>query len=165
MKSTAPGLAGGASLRARQKVLERHVQEGPARLGEHLAFEAQTAVDMDAPAAALRHPRGDLELAVDEHRPPVAHEDPCRHGRKPVPGGEQAAGLVERCPDEPAVDDSRPGLVALAEAEGRFVAFDPLLGRPREVDAVRVLLPATPTGGVMVRRDVYLRPPRSKWAL
>jgi hypothetical protein len=48
-----------------------------------------------------------------------------------VPGGEEAARLVERRAHEAAVDDSRPGLVALPEGEGRLVALDSLLGRKR----------------------------------
>jgi hypothetical protein len=55
--------------------------------------------------------------------------------------------------------------VALAEREGRLVALDPLFGGKGEVQSVRVFLPATPARGVMVRRDLYRRPPRSKCAL
>jgi hypothetical protein len=146
-------------------VLERHVQEGAARLGEKLAFAAQGAVDVDPPPAALRHPRCDLELAVDEDGTTVADEDPCGDGRKAVPRREKAAGLVQSGSDEPAMDDSRTGLVALAEGESRLVPLDAFRRREREVDAVRVLLPATPARGVMVRRNVYRRPPRSKCAL
>ena len=165
MKPSPPGLAGGAALGAGKEVLERHVQEGAARFGEHLAVEAEPAVDVDSPAAALRHPGGEVELAVDQHRPAVAHEDPGRHRRKAVPGGEEAAGLVQCGTDESTVDDSGPSLVALAERERRLVALDPLRGGSGKMDPVRVFLPATPARGVMVRRDLYLRPPRSKWAL
>jgi hypothetical protein len=83
-----------------------------------------------------------------------------------VPGGEEAARFVERSSDEAAVDDPGRGLVALAERERRLVALDPFLGRAREVDAVRVFLPAPPARRVVVRGDdLYRRPPRSKWAL
>jgi hypothetical protein len=83
-----------------------------------------------------------------------------------MPCGEEAAGFVECCADEAAVDDSGRGLVALRERERRLVAFDPLLGWTREVDAVRIFLPAPPTSRVMMRRYLlYLRPPRSKCAL
>ena len=64
MKSPPPGLPGSPPFGAREEVLERHVQEGPARLGEDLALEAEIAVDVDAPAAALGHPRGNLQVAV-----------------------------------------------------------------------------------------------------
>jgi alpha-beta hydrolase superfamily lysophospholipase len=79
-----------------------------------------------------------------------------------VPGGEQAARLVEGRADEPAVHDPWPGLVVLAEREGGLVALDSLLLGSGKVDAVVILLPATPARGVVVRRDLYRRPPRSK---
>jgi len=141
------------------------VQEGPARLGEDLALEAEIAVDVDAPPAALGHPRANLQVAVDEHGPPVADEDPRGHAREPVPRGEEPAGLVKSGADEPAVDDPRPSLMPLAEGEGRVVTLYSLNRRAGKADAVRVLLPATPARGVMVRRDLYRRPPRSKCAL
>jgi hypothetical protein len=165
VKSPPPRFARLAAFGTREEVLERDVQKGPARFGENLPFAPKLAVDVNAAPAALGHPSGDLELPVDEHGTPVADEDPCGHRRKPVPRREEAACLVERGADEPAVDDSRSGLVRFSEGKPRLVALDPLFRRPREVDAVRVLLPATPTGAVMVRRDVYLRPPRSKCAL
>ena len=141
------------------------MQKGAARLREDLALETKIAVDVDTPPTALRHPRGNAKVVVDEHRPPVANEDPRRDGREAVPRGEEPARFVERSADEPAVDDPRSGLMPLAEGECRLVAPDPFLRREGEVDAVRVLLPATPARGVMVRRDLYRRPPRSKWAL
>ena len=141
------------------------MQEGPARLGEDLALEAEIAVDVDAPAAALGHPRGNLQVAVDEHRPAIADEDPRGHAREAVPRGEEAAGLVQSRADEPAVDDPRRGLMPLAKGEGRVVTLDSLNRWAGKADAVRVLLPATPACGVMVRRDLYRRPPRSKCAL
>lgn len=141
------------------------MQEGAARLGEHFALEAEVAVDVDAPAAAFGHPGGNRDLAVDEHGPAVADEDPRGHAREAVPCGEEPAGLVQSGADETAVDDPGGGLVALAEGKRRLVAFDPLLRRPREMDAVRVVA-ATPTRRVVVRRNaVQRRPPRSKWAL
>ena len=109
------------------------MQEGPARLGEDLALEAEIAVDVDAPPATLGHPRANLQVAVDEHRPPIADEDPRGHAREAVPRGEEAAGLVKCGADEPAVDDPRPGLMPLAKGEGRLVAVDPLLCGQGEV--------------------------------
>ena len=71
----------------------------------------------------------DGELAVDGHRPPVAHEDPCGHRREPIPRGEEAAGLVERGGDEAAVHDPGAGLVARPEGERRLVALAAFFGR------------------------------------
>ena len=165
MKSPPPGRAGRPSFRAREEVLERHVQESAASLGEDLAVQTEVAVDVDPPPAALGHPRGDAEIAVDEHGPAVADEDPDGHGREAVPRGEEAAGFIQRGADEASVDDSRRGLMALAEGERRLVAVDSLLRGEREVDAVRVVATA-PTRRVVVRRDsAQRRPPRSKWAL
>ena len=165
MKSPPPRLAGGPPFRARKEVLERHVQEGAARLCDHLVLEAEITVDVNAPTAALGDPGCDLEVAVDEHGPAIADEDARGHTGEAVPGGEKAARLVQRGTDEPAMDDPRCGLMALAEGEGRFVALDSFSRRAGEVDAVRVPLPATPARGVMVRRNLYRRPPRSKCAL
>ena len=48
----APGLARRATLRRREEVLERDVQEGAVRLGEQLVAVAELGGDLD-PAAAL----------------------------------------------------------------------------------------------------------------
>jgi hypothetical protein len=145
-------------------VLERDVEKGATRLGEHLSVRAQGSFDVDPAPATLRHPGGDVELSVDQDRPAPAHEDPRGHDGKPVPGGEEPARLVQGRTDEAAVDDSGPALVALAEEEGRLVALTPLLGRKREMDAVRIVA-APPTRRIVVRRyALYRRPPRSKWA-
>jgi hypothetical protein len=165
VKSPPPGLSGGPPLRAREEVLERHVEEGPARLGEDFPIQTQVCVDVDSPPAAFRHPGGKRELAVDEHGPAIADEDARGHAREAVPRGEEPARLVQRRADEPAVDDPGRGLVALAERERRLVAVGSFLARQGEVDAVRVVA-ATPTRMVVVRRyAVQRRPPRSKWAL
>jgi hypothetical protein len=163
VKSPTPRLAGGVALGRGEEVLERHVDEGRPGLGEHLEPVAQLCIHVDAPATAVAHPGADLERPVDEHRPAIANEDACRHGGKAVPGSEQAAGLVERCADQPAVDDPGPGLVALPEGETRLVALDPLLGREREVDPLRIVA-APPARGIVVRRNVYRSPPRSRCA-
>jgi hypothetical protein len=165
VKSTPPRLAGGAALGAREEVLERHMQEGTACLCEDLALAAQGAVDMDPPPAALRHTRCDLELAVDEDGTAVANEDPCSDGRKAVPRGEKAAGLVQGGSDDTAMDDPRTGLVALAKSEGRLVALDAFFDRAGKMDPLRVFA-APPTRRIVVRRyPVYRSPPRSKCAL
>jgi hypothetical protein len=165
VKSPPPGFAGGPSFRAREEVLERHVQEGAASLREDLAVQAEVAVDVDAPPAALGHPCGDLEIAVDQHGPAVADEDPSCHGGEAVPCGEETARLVQRGADEASMDDPRTGLMALAKGERCLIAVYPLLDGEREVDAVRVVATA-PTRWVVVRRNSAQRsPPRSKCAL
>ena len=141
------------------------MQEGAASLGEDLPVESEVAVDVDAATAALRDPRGDRKLAVDEHGPAVADEDPGGHGREAVPRGEEAARLVQCGTDKASVDDPRRSLVALAEGKRRLVAVDALCRGGREVDAVWVVATA-PTRRVVVRRNsAQRRPPRSKWAL
>lgn len=132
-------------------MLERHVKEGAARFGQELPAVAKLGVHMQASAAAVGHPRGNGELPVDESRAAVADEDADGHRREAVPGGEEAAGLVERGANEAAVDDSRPGLMALPEREGRLVALDAFLGRKRKVDALRVVS-APPARSIVVRR-------------
>lgn len=145
-------------------MLERHVEERAARLREELDAVPQLRVDVDPAPAAVGHPGGEPERAVDEHRPAVAHEHARRHGGEAMPGREQAAGLVESSGDEAAVDDAGAGLVALSEGEGRPVAVDPLLLGKRQMDALGVVA-AAPARGVVVRGNAgYLRPPRSKWA-
>jgi hypothetical protein len=82
-----------------------------------------------------------------------------------MPGREEAAGFVERGADETSMDDPGRSLVAFVEGEGRLVALDPLLGRRREVEPIRIVA-TTPATGVMVGRyALYRRPPRSKCAL
>jgi hypothetical protein len=141
-------------LRRLEEVLERYVEEGTARLREDLLLQAQVRVDMDAAPALSDHAGGERELRVDRDGPAVADEDPRRHRGEAVPGREQAGSLVERRRDEAAVDDARPALVALVEAEARFVAIRALLRRLRKVDAVEVVA-AAPAGGVVVRRDPH----------
>jgi hypothetical protein len=82
-----------------------------------------------------------------------------------VPRGEEAARLVQGGADKASVDDSRRGLVALAEGKRGLVALDSFSRWAGEVDAVRVVATA-PTRRVVVRRNsAQRRPPRSKWAL
>jgi hypothetical protein len=164
VKLAPPGLAGGPPFRAREEVLERHVQKGAARLGQDLALETEIAVDVDAPSAALGDPGRDAKVAADQHRPAVPNEDPGGDRGEAVPGGEEAARLVECRADEPAVDDAGRRLVPLAEGEARLVALDPFLRRERKADPVRVV-PAPPTRRIVMGRNVYRRPPRSKCAL
>ena len=166
VKSAAPGLSSGASLRRGEKVLERHVEEGAARLGQHVRALTQLGVDVQASAATVHHPGGNGEPVVDQHRRPVADEHADGHAREAVPGREQPAGLVQTGADEPAVDDPRCRLVPLAERELRLVSVDALLGGYGKVDAVRVVS-APPAGWVVMRRYAvfYRSPPRSKWAL
>jgi hypothetical protein len=147
-------------------VLEWNVEESCPRLGEDVPVRAvaKVGVDVDAAAAAAAEPRDEFELAVDPHRLPIADEDPGGYRRKPVPRGEETAGLVERGGDEPAVHEPRTGLVARPEGEGRFIPLRTFALGARETDALRIVA-AAPAGGVVVRRDDgYRKPPRSKCA-
>jgi hypothetical protein len=64
------------------------------------------------------------------------------------------------------VDYAGTGLVPLAEREARLVALEAFPLGFRQVDALRILVPATPASGVVVGRNPrYRRPPRSKCAL
>ena len=132
-------------------MLERDVEKGAACFGQDLRAVAKLGLHVQAPAAAVGHPGGNGELSVDESRAAVADEDTNGHRREAVPGGEETARLVQRRAHEASVGDSRPGLVALPEGEGRLVALDSLLGGKRKVNALRVV-PAPPARGVMVRR-------------
>jgi hypothetical protein len=162
VKSPPPRLAGGASLGTEEEMLERHVEEGPARLREELGAVAQLRVHVDPAPAAVGHLGGESERAVDEHGPAVADEHARRDGGKAVPRREQAARLVEGSGDETPVDDAGAGLVARSEGEGRLVPVDPLLLGERQVDALRIVA-AAPAGGVVMGRDSpYRSPPRSK---
>ena len=69
-----------------------------------------------------------------------------------MPGGKQAAGLIEGGADESSVGDSRCRLMPVCERELGLVALDALLGGPGEMDAVRIV-PAPPARRVVVRRD------------
>jgi hypothetical protein len=142
------------------------VEEGAACFGQEFRAVAELGVHVQAPAAAVSHPGDDGELPVDESRAAVADEDANGHRREAVPGGEEAASLVERGANQAAVDDSRPGLVALPKGEGRLVALDSLLRRKRKMDAFRIVS-AAPARSIVVGRNAafYRRPPRSKCAL
>jgi hypothetical protein len=149
-----------------EKVLERDMKERSPSLGEDLVAVPELTVDPDPPAAAVVDPGSHAKRAVDEHGPPVADEDSRRHGREAVPRGQQAGRLVEGGADEPAMRDPGRGLVPLREGEVGLVALDSLLGRKREVDAIRIV-PAAPARRVMMGRNsrLYRSPPRSKCAL
>jgi hypothetical protein len=148
-------------------MLERHVQERSARLGENVfaGAVAKLGVDVDATAVAACQPGRERELPVDRHGPPEADEDARRDGREAVPGGKEAARFVEGGRHEPAVHDAGPRLVARTEAEGRLVTLDPLLGGLGQAEAVGVVA-AAPAEGVVMRGNAgfYLSPPRSKCA-
>jgi hypothetical protein len=159
-ESTPPGLAGRATLRCSEEVLERDVQEGGSRLREDLVGMAQVAVDVYAAAVPAGDVRGELEIPVDRHGPAIAHEDAGRHGREAVPRREQTACLVERGGDQPAVRDAGPTLMTVVEAEARAIGGAALDGRGWKPDSARVRS-ATPARGVVVRRDAQRRPPRS----
>jgi hypothetical protein len=140
------------------------MEECGSRLGQDFVVVEKPAVDVRAPAARIGHPTADDEVAIDVNGPPVAHEYPRGHGRKAVPGGEQAARLVERGGDEAAVNEPRRRLVALVEPEPCVVLGRPLLARMRQVDSGWIA--AAPAGWVVMRRDLAQRsPPWWKCAL
>jgi hypothetical protein len=143
------------------------VQEGASRLRQDLGLVDELCVDVYPPSSRARHPGRKRELAVDRNGLSIAYEDARRHRGEAVPRGEQAARFVERSPDQPAVDDSRPRLVDGRERNRRFVALEPLFTGQREMNAIRVVA-APPAGWIVMWRDararVYLSPPRSKWA-
>src|SRR5207244_5068561 len=117
LEPPAPRLAGGASLRRGEEVLERDVDERGARLGKRRVAVEELAPDADAAPAARLDPRADEQLRVDRNRMAIADEDPRRHGREAIPGGEESAGLVEEGGDEPTVDDPRPALGSLPQVD------------------------------------------------
>jgi hypothetical protein len=120
---------------------------------------------VQAPAAAVHDPSGDVEPAVDQDRRPVADEHADSDAREAVPRGEEPAGFVQGSAHEPSMDDSRCRLVALAEREVGVVAVNALLGGEWEVDAVRVVSASPARRLVVGRNPLYRSPPRSKWAL
>ena len=78
-----------------------------------------------------------------------------------MPSGEQAAGFVERRPDDAAVRDSRSALMVLAEAHHRPVPLDAFDLRQRHPQA-ELVVAATEAPRVVVGRDsAQRRPPRS----
>ena len=82
-----------------------------------------------------------------------------------MPGGEEAAGFVQRRGNEAPVHEPRARLVAFVEAEVGLVSLCALLGGLRKVDSARVVA-AAPAGRVVVRRDPAQRmPPCWKCAL
>ena len=165
VKPLAPRLARCSSLRRPKKVLQGHVNERAFGVGKELVAVPELARDLKPAAASLGKHGRDQERVVDVDRLEEADREPGRDRREPVPRREQAARLVERRPDETAVDEARRGLVMLMEREGRFVVRGSFLARDRQVDPRRVVT-ATPAGRVMMWRDsLQRRPPRSKCAL
>src|SRR5207253_9477490 len=63
-----PRLGRSLALRRLEEVLEGHVQEGGARLGEHLVAVADLRRDPEAPSALARQLGLDEQLRVDVHR-------------------------------------------------------------------------------------------------
>ena len=132
--------------------------------GEELVRVPELGTDVEAAAAVLDELGADRQLAVDVHGAAEPDREVRGDRREAVPGGEQTGGFVERSADEATVDEPGPGLVVLAEREGRAVRRRAGLGRLRKVDPGRVVA-TPPAGRVVVRRDAYRRPPRSKCAL
>lgn len=146
-------------------MLERDVGPGSLRRGEQLVGVAELRADVEAPAAVLDELRTDGELAVDVDRAPEPNRKLRGHRREAEPGRKEARRLVERRPDEPAVDEPGSGLVVLREREACLVRLDADLGGVRKVDPRRVVAAAPARGVVVWRNGCYRSPPRSKCAL
>jgi hypothetical protein len=148
-------------------VLEGDVQEGGLGFRERRVAVEKVAADVNPPAARGLDPHPHEQLRIDGDRPAIAHEHPRRHGREAKPGREQPARLVERRGDEAAVDEPRPGLMALVEMDVGLVQLRALLLGCGQVEAERVVAAAEARRIVMRRNDrrVYLSPPRSWCAL
>jgi hypothetical protein len=116
-----PFLSGRLPLRRPKEVLERHVRPRALGVREELVAVEELAMDIKASIAVLDELGADRELTVDVNRAPVANRESRRDRREPVPGGKQAARLVQRRSHEAAVDESRSGLVLLAKRERRRV--------------------------------------------
>jgi hypothetical protein len=150
-------------------MLERHVEEGAARLGEDGVAVGQLRVDVEPAAPLGRELGADEELGIDRHGLPVADEHPRRDGGEAVPRDEEAARLVERRGDEAAVHEAGACLVALVELEPRLVVAEPRRRGVREADPAGRVATA-PARGVVVRRDYSLChtfsnvPKRSSWS-
>jgi hypothetical protein len=102
-------------------VLERHVDERALPVGEELLAVPELAADLEPPPALVLELGRDRESAVDVDRLEEPDREPRRYRRKAVPRREQAARLVERRADQPAVDQPRRGLMLLTEREGCVV--------------------------------------------
>ena len=139
---------------------------GPRPLGrcEQLRGVPELSPHVEAAPAILDEFGANRQLPVDVDGALKADRELRRYRGEAVPGGEQTGGFVERSADEATVDEPRAGLVVLAEREGRAVRGRADLGRLRKVDPGWVVA-AAPARGVVVRRDAYRRPPRSKCAL
>src|SRR5437762_4746252 len=129
-----PTLAGRTPFRRAEKVLERDVDERPPRLSKDVVAVDELAGDVDPAAALVLDVRADQQLGVDRDRAAKVDEEPPGDGREAEPRGEQAASLVERGGDEPAVGEPRRSLGALVELEVRLVLRQPFPLRPAQVD-------------------------------
>src|SRR5256885_10334471 len=155
--SPAPPLFGGRlPFRRAEKVLQRHVDEGATSLREDVVPVDDLAGDVNPTAALVLDPGLDQQFGVDRHRTAEVDEEPARHGREAVPGGQEPAGLVERGGDEPTVHKPRRGLVSLVELEIGLVLGQPFAFGLAQVDSERVVS-AAPTGRIVVRRHLWLR--------
>src|SRR5262249_6154320 len=100
----APVLCRRLALWRAEKVLQRNVEEGPARLSEGLVAVDDLPGDVNSPSALVLDMGADQQLGVDRHGPAKVHEQPRGDRREAVPRGEQPAGLVQSRSDETAVD-------------------------------------------------------------
>src|SRR5512132_1102456 len=151
-----PLFRGRLTFRRAEKVLQRDVEEGATRLREDVVAVDDLACDVNPTAAFVLDPGLDQQLRIDRYRTAKVDEEPARHGREAVPGGEQATRFVERGGDEPTVHEPRPGLVPLVELEIGLVLGQPLALGLAQVDSERVVA-AAPAGRIVVRRHLRLR--------
>lgn len=145
-------------------MLERDVDEGTVGIGEQLVSVSELAMDLESAAAGLAELGRNLQWCVDMDRLQEADRKAGGDRREAVPGGEKAAGFIERGSDEAAVREPGCRLMLVAKREGRAVLAQALLRRRRESDSGGVLA-TTPAARVVVRGDLQRIPPRSKWAL
>ena len=145
-------------------MLERYVDERAFRVGEELLAVPQLAADLQPAPTLVAELRGDGKGAVDVHGLQEADREARGDGREAVPGGEEAAGLVQRCADEPAVDEPRCRLMLLAERETGAVRVQalPLGGGQADSGGIGA---TTPAARLVVWRNLQRMPPRSKCAL
>ncbi len=146
------------------------MEEGGACFGEDVTAVCQLTVDVQPPPALAHESRTHEELRVDRHGLPVAHEDPRGHGGEAVPGRNEAACLVDRGGDKPAVHEPGRSLMPLVEGEPGLVLGQSFGRRLQQADPVWGAA-AAPARRIVVRRDYGFAchtfsnvPKRSSWS-
>jgi hypothetical protein len=102
-------------------VLERDVDERALGVGEELVPVPELAADFEPPSTLVLELRRDGEGAIDVDGLQEPDREARRDRGEAVPRRKQAASLVERRADEPAVNEPRRGLMLLPEGERRSV--------------------------------------------